>query len=496
MSKNFDNLIQEIYHNEESAPDVMGNIYEKRTAWYVFRNRLFIQRYKLSGAALLLVFTAGLLWFVWSPSQKEVEMTVTPIQVESSPSDNTAGIVKNDAEALDNMKEKSNDQAVDPVAAEDHIRPNTPSNSPQEYEAPIQVDDISVSDVMRRRIQRMRDSHSDGANSMGNSNLGSAGDGKSAGDGEGDKQADKVEEIATNPATPVDLEDTKLTNDPPVEDDERQIVTADEADKKANEPAETKKDQEDQLNNDQILPEHPPIRKWSLSAGYGASSAYRKLDQNQNMELANLRDRSESKFYSHEAFINFNLELGQHVELYTGINYLNRRERMEFTSVENYTIRNITENEVVAVHPLLPPRTFILFDTSYTQISTSKNLQSTNTYTYYTLPIGLRYTWYQNKLGVYASADAAIQLAAQNNGSILTVGAVEQDLSSSDFNRRKKLGATAGGSFGVSYLFDERITGLIGWKGTYFLTPVNGSRYLLDQRDYSSSLMVGVKYHF
>lgn len=494
MSKNFDNLIQEIYHNEESAPDVMANIYEKRTAWYVFRNRLFIQRYKLSGAALLLAFIAGLLWFVWSPNQKATEMVVTPTQVESSNSDNSSNILHNDTDEMDNLTEKLNDRSVEPVVAKDHTSPNSASNAPQEYVAPIQVEDVSASDELRRRLQRMRDRQSDGSNSMGNSNPGSSGDGKSAGDG--DSQADKVEEIATNPATPVDLEDTKLTNDPPVEDDELKIVTADEADKQANEPAKTKNDQEDQLNNDQILPEHPPIKKWSLTAGYGASSAYRKLDQNQNVELATLRDLSESKLYSHEAFINFNLELGEHVEVYTGINYLNRRERMEYTSVENYTIRNITENEVVAVHPLLPPKTFILFDTSYTQITTSKNLQSTNTYKYYTLPIGMRYTWYKNKWGIYASADAAIQLAAQNNGSILTAGAVEQDLSSSDFNRRKKLGATAGGSFGVSYLFDERITAMFGFKATYFLTPVNGSRYLLDQRDFSRSLMTGVKYHF
>ncbi|MBO6518348.1 MAG: hypothetical protein JJ975_17570, partial [Bacteroidia bacterium] len=50
---NFEDRIKDLLHEHtETAPDVMNKVFEKRTALYVFRNRLVLHKYKLIAASL------------------------------------------------------------------------------------------------------------------------------------------------------------------------------------------------------------------------------------------------------------------------------------------------------------------------------------------------------------------------------------------------------------------------------------------------------------
>jgi hypothetical protein len=55
QDKNFEHQVKDLlYNHEEAAPNVMNNVFEKRTPLYVFRNKLILNKYKLIAAAALI----------------------------------------------------------------------------------------------------------------------------------------------------------------------------------------------------------------------------------------------------------------------------------------------------------------------------------------------------------------------------------------------------------------------------------------------------------
>src|SRR5210317_865424 len=92
----FEKGIKDLLHDQhEAAPDVLGNIFEKRTPLYILKNKLLLSKYKLIAAA---VVTGAVIWlWPFNTSQNAdsgvVETTET-IQgqdyVSSDKSDNTS----------------------------------------------------------------------------------------------------------------------------------------------------------------------------------------------------------------------------------------------------------------------------------------------------------------------------------------------------------------------------------------------------------------------
>jgi len=55
QDKKFEHQVKDLlYNHEEAAPNVMNNVFEKRTPLYVFRNKLILNKYKLIAAAALI----------------------------------------------------------------------------------------------------------------------------------------------------------------------------------------------------------------------------------------------------------------------------------------------------------------------------------------------------------------------------------------------------------------------------------------------------------
>jgi hypothetical protein len=180
--------------------------------------------------------------------------------------------------------------------------------------------------------------------------------------------------------------------------------------------------------------------------------------------------------------------------VYSGINVLDRREEMNFSQTRTQQLQNITSKEIVKIHPLLPPTRITIYDTTFTDISTTETINRKNRYRYVSIPVGLRFSGYKKRLGLHLSADAAVQVITSYSGTILAPGSLEQDLSSSNF-KRSKIGGSVSTAFGVSYLMKPRFTLMVEPRATYFMTPINSNSYGINQRDYSYGLLIGLKYH-
>lgn len=486
QDKNFENQVKELlYNHSETAPNVMGKVFEKRTPLYVFKNRLILHKYKLMAAAVLI----GLIAFLFNtPIDKS--QTNTPVAEQTTaPSENLPNnnndqtsdpaIAQNDTESNmveDNpYKEESTNQVAQDVSDQSHTtvetntHTNTPSTSENNRRSEITGNRANQSIISQNDVPTITPDN-DNAIAEG-----------SAFENNVDKTSEK----------PIPSEQPEVK--------EKQIV--DNVEKVDNEPkvnsaesiVETTTSDDNGVGDDDFdVPTTKPS-KFSLSFGTIVGVGGRSLDQSGDNATIDMRNSSESQKLSYGAEILLNYRLSNNLDIYSGLSFYDRREGMRYDYTTQVTDMQVQSKKVIEHHPVFGTREITVYDTSYSTRNVQANGDYNNSYKHVFIPVGLRYTlYYSDRWGVHMSFNGGLEVVTQTTGTILTDQ--YQELSLDKGFARTSAGGMVGLGIGGSYLLNDRLSLLGEFKGNIFLDPTNGPAYPINQTDRGYGLMLGLKY--
>jgi hypothetical protein len=290
-SNDFDNLLKGIYDHEEIAPNVMEGVFERRSAWYIFRNRLFIQKYKLMAAAVLLITSTVIVTGLMVNNNSDSNaITNLPITIQKDDSNISNNGINSESKSEIIASEVSEDGSL--------ITPDE-SGSPIEVTNPDRAEPNSiVIDI------KDNDSHKP---TLGQSELSSDPTDGMVLDESPAKEGGPTEQPGTTSTEIIDEVENEIedqVSDKTHNINQPTLANTDDNVSEANEP----NDQDDENlsteeNQEVTLPDNPPLSKFSVSVSYAPSYAYRNLDKSVYPMLAEIRDGAESPLYSQQAFV-------------------------------------------------------------------------------------------------------------------------------------------------------------------------------------------------
>ena len=488
-----------VYHHEEAAPDVMGKVFEKRTPWYVLRNKLSLYKYRIAAAVALI---AGL-FLLFNPFGKPTtnENANTPVSTEQI-AESTTSPIRKDIEPANSAGHNTDaNQVVVEGSGTDNqtgaeVNPSytsggstistksAPANPANDVTdgptSPSQPDGIIPSDG---EVVSSDDSHVDEGEPGTNPVKPNADEDIDGQTGEG--------EIAQNDSDVTEGNRTSEDGGNPGEETVVEDKTVDVAN--ADQPADSEgvndiNEDEDPLGTTPTT----PIRKWSIGMSYGPSTGNRRFDNVGEASLVNARNAAEKNLYSHSAEVTLNYAATPNIDFYVGLNYFNRRERMNYVQTTTTTSVDVTSRQVVEYHPVFGPRTITVYDTVTNSVTVENNITSLNNYNHYIIPLGFRYTLYANKnLGIFINGNAGLELMTRAKGQVLGVNNELVDLS--NFGRTQ-FGTSLSAGAGMALRMNDRMTALFEPRATFYLSPTNNQDYALNQWDQGYGLMVGLKY--
>lgn len=492
----FEKGIKDLLHDHhEAAPDVLGNIFEKRTPLYILKNKLLLNKYKLIAAA---VVTGAVIWLWPFNSNQNVDNDV----VETTETTQSQDYVVNEKSANTSISE---DNAVESVVS------TTTSKSTKSDEESAAIDynaidaglDISEKTSISNRIKPQQQdnprvaevsdvSSNDAKSALPTNQNNQTSDVK---DGEDSvvtsEVADNPPNTETNSVKPVPkLTDKQGNNQNELKEE---IATIEEMESKESAPASSMDDNAGS-SNDYELPVVKPS-KLSVSLRTGPGLGGRTLEGDGEAQSTNKivnRIESEKQVVSLATTARLHYQVSGNLEVYTGIDYFNRRERMTFDKDIPFSETTVRSKTVIKQHPVLGPQQVTVYDTSTTTGLRNKQASSLNKYTHVSLPLGVQLTLYaNNKLGVYMSADGGLEVFTRSKGFI-----ADDQWNTIELGKaydRTSIGYTFGWGAGASYLLTNRLSAMAGIRGTYFLTPVSENRNVL-QSDYGYGLLLGLKF--
>ncbi len=484
-----------VYHHEEAAPNVMDKVFEKRTPWYVLRNKLSLYKYRIAAAVAVI---AGILMLI-NPFGKPTtsENVNTPVVAEQPINQTTTSTNENSTQG----EVTTNNEQIDDHLTDDNTVNNVATGDAQE------VDDNSVVIVENQpnNTPQTIGSEAEGSSPSNPAETNPAQDENptpevvttnSGDDGSTEPGSDTdqpgVEDDQSNDAdnTEIAQKDGDNQDKAPETEDDQQNADADIA-----QADDTKSDQANDVNDDQdMMGTAPatPVRKWSVAMSYGPSTGNRRFDNVGESSLINARNDAEKALYSNTAEVTLNYSISPNIDAYLGVNYFNRRERMNYVEMHTTSSTEVTSRQVIEYHPVYGPRTITVYDTVTNHVTVENNVTSLNNYNHFVVPLGFRYTLYLNKnLGIFINGSAGLEFMTRANGQVL--GANNQLTDLSGFGRTQ-FGASLSGGAGAAVRLNDRMTALFEPRATFYLSPTNNQDYTLNQWDQGYGFMIGLKY--
>ncbi len=483
QKKNFEQSVKDLlYDHQEKAPDLMGKVFEKRTPFYIFRNKLILNKYKLIAATLFVGVVIGYFGFISNSdttqntlsNQSNIKVNkVESIAKEVVKNDITNKVASKDVDITEN--EKSLEQEATFVKSE----VNKPINEP-----------INSKETKPNEIAKPNHVQSETTNSNNNQYT-------AAGATRTNEKLTQVPEENKPSVSQTSHENNDVDSNQPeitVSESKEKDITievGESTEKMAEDAVDVSSD--DDLGGFDVPIVKP--KKWSVSMTVGPAIGQRVLKSSSTDNgLIELRDNTEYQRASTMAEISLNYRLTDKWEGYFGVNSFNRHEKMEFSVENNDMWIDVSEKKVTEYHPVYGQREITIYDTVVRQKSTVLEGNSSNKYRHVSIPFGVRRNFYVprfEKWSCYVSGQFGLEVVNQSKGNIITNSFETMQLGES-FNRTS-IGASAGFGAGISYLATKRISLIAEPRAMFFLNPTNNSSYTISQKDRGYGLMFGLK---
>jgi hypothetical protein len=481
MRDQIENTIHDrLFDLETPAPDLFNKIAAKRTPFYIFRNKILLNKFKLMGAAVLVL---AVLW-IWPKTNntpKTIEQdgrNLSELLLDGNMADQ--GAETKTGEAVNTTSESSKAEIVETMDADINNKRLVPSGiRNQKGGAAAAIDGNDATTVKIEKDKIVSTENPKIAVDLEEANAPII---KGA-------EVAKVDEIEIGEMP--DIVDIGSEQEPELvmEDKEVETPTIIEIDV-------------DSLGLDVIPgPQSGDIdlkplalKPWNVQLTYGASYAGRFLSGSSAYKV--LRNEQEQVTYSDNIKLHVNYSLSKHFEVFTGITYSNRNESVNAAFEQSEMVWETKTRDVVIHDPVIGTYTK---QVTYSELVEHKNNtieQSDNRYQRLIVPIGLRWNGYTDKFTVSPSLSLGYQIWNRNTGKVLSADMESMsDLAIAPL--RKPTGIVqVSSAVGLAYRLNHRWSLLAEPGMQYYLSPVSAPQYSLKQRDYSIDLNFGLKYNF
>jgi len=515
MRDEFEKILGDALRDTEAqAPDLFDAIAARRTPLHKFRNKLWLNRYRLMGAAALIL--AALTWFLVSDVNNSDQngMVDTPAHQE-----NVHGVAPEKSQETSNAFDQQRDVAVitDEVD-ESIIDDRTDVNDLDRANEQESIDDIYREDDVTEATQVVAE--------IENSQSSSRNDISS--DQAFEDQTDPTESEVTDPIVP----GSNVGQESEGQEDEARIAVDENEGaqfeswtiKKNNEDIESAEGAEDAESAQEIVSEEeipqvddaiaadetvyaradsenngneielptPPIKRFSMQLEAGPMFGERTL--NGDRSIIDQRNAAETAQWSTVAGFKFNYELNTNLEVFAGFTYAERKELMQLQQVEHIAETVTKTVDVVVIDPVEGERIEQIQVTSLEERDVVAETKADNSYQRILVPVGLRYNFFIKRAwSVSPSIETAVQLWNRNSGMVLGANGETVALSSPEFSRTS-VQARVGTALG--YRFNRRNSLFIEPGYSTFINPVNSAEYPLKQRDFAIDFRIGWKVNF
>jgi len=515
MRDEFEKILGDALRDAEAqAPDLFDAIAARRTPLHKFRNKLWLNRYRLMGAAALIV--AALTWFLMSEGDHTDQNGLVDSPV---PQENVQGVApekgfdasgafdeqRDFTETTEEVDTHIDDQTdADPVGsaeAREFVSSSDGQIDTQQDQVIAEVDapdsptndDISSDQVFDEEIDQ----------TISEESAPIVSDDNEAQEAEDQEDATEVDEAEIEEA-PSESEtfnsnnkDVESAQGAEGEGSSKDIVSDENAPEMEDQEVDASEeiveatDDSDNNGSDIELPT-PPIRHFSMQLEAGPMIGNRIL--NGDRSIIDQRNAAETAQWSTVAGLKFNYELNTNLEVFAGFTYTERKERMQHKQVETITEQVTKTVDVVVIDPVEGERIEQVQVTSLEDRDVVTETQSDNSYERVVLPVGLRYNFFiKRSWNISPSVETAVQLWNRNSGLVLGANGETIALSSPAFSRtsvQARIGTAVG------YRFNGRNSLFIEPGYSTFINPVNSAKYPLKQRDFAIDFRIGWKVNF
>lgn len=515
MRDEFEKILGDALRDTEAqAPDLFDAIAARRTPLHKFRNKLWLNRYRLMGAAALIL--AALTWFLVSdvnnPDQNG--MVDTPAHQE-----NVHGVAPGKRPEASNAFDQQRDVAMITDEVDESItNDRTDFSELDRANEQESNDDIYRGDDVTEETQVVAEIENSPSSSRNDISSDQAFDG----------QTDPTESVVTDPI----VSDSNEGQEAEGQEDEDQIAVEENEGaqfefwtyKKNNEDIESAEGAEDVESAQEIVSEvetpnteeavssfetvdakddsensgneielpTPPIKRFSMQLEAGPMFGDRTL--NGDRSIIDQRNWSETAQWSTVAGFKFNYELNTNLEVFAGFTYAERKELMKHQQVDNVTEAVTKTVDVVVIDPVEGERIEQIEVSSMEEREVVTETKADNSYQRILVPVGLRYNFFIKRAwSVSPSVETAVQLWNRNSGLVLGANGETVALSSPEFSRTS-VQARVGTALG--YRFNGRSSLFIEPGYSTFINPVNSAKYPLKQRDFAIDCRIGWKVNF
>ncbi|MCB9245848.1 MAG: hypothetical protein H6606_05405 [Flavobacteriales bacterium] len=487
MKGDFEKIIQEkLYDAEVQAPDVLGAVFERRTASHIFFNKLYVNRYKIMTAAAILILLFGLGWWKLKPVSTENGPAVTDgtEQMHRSGMAGDPGLHSEDrtgdhnhSEATDSPPapdDASVEEVVDGTAAIDQI-----PDVADERETTVAKDQGTVPQTPV----------------VVNNTGGTPEPIVPKSETENNDQASGDLPVVSNSETP---ETPKLPANIAAED---QGADKSGEDDSQEEPVEIVTEEKplpasgDRIEKPIEVPTGKPM-KWSLSAQVGPSYGSRHLRGGSDA-VRNLRNESEFAELGLSAGLNLGYQFLPGWEVLSGIQYHQRNESLRYTHESTRIEEQVRNKEVKVYDPFGGSRFEQVQYIEQVEHREQKVFDASNSYRHLSMMLGVRKQFKVGAFRIDPSVAVAYRTWMQTQAVNLQPG-LRLETYDRIYPQQKasswqgRLGVVLGMPIRDHWMF------YLEPAGTYFLTPSERGHgaVIPDQRDYFFDLNTGLRFQF
>lgn len=212
------------------------------------------------------------------------------------------------------------------------------------------------------------------------------------------------------------------------------------------------------LNTDDLV--GPTFIPSAWSVDLIAAPAYINSKYIGNAESVQLRRETESAAISYAFEIGLNYSLNKNWGIRTAMNYQVHQIAFDYSNTEELVDRIVSTKEVTIYHPVNPPQTLIVKDTSYSYYTKVTENHQLNKFTAVRIPLELEHKFYfGNNWMLLGKAGVLLNVYNAQNG--LRQVSENQIVSLTELEKDKIGTFSASMGVGAAYRFDKRVQMLV-----------------------------------
>jgi hypothetical protein len=244
---------------------------------------------------------------------------------------------------------------------------------------------------------------------------------------------------------------------------------------------------EKEEKNDSKKEEIKLENRWAIEILGGPSYVYRKLSG----KGADLRNESESASLSTQTAVKVNYSLTNNWFIQSGLIFENRKEKIKYNREFEHQNLIQTPRQVKVFHPVLPPHSMTIIDSTYSKENVTVNFNQMNSYSTFSIPMSLGYNVGFNRMKCRVVLGSLFNIFAMNSAQNLVEKEGKVVLSA--YKESPKMKTSLYGSLGIQYPLNAQYNWITELSYYTNLSNRFGVESAIQQKNYGYNFSTGLQ---